>query len=270
MKNIVLIASLITVMSLSSCMNEKRQLEAIKEDNINTSQNKSDVFYHYSIWWAFVNKVFEGDITAEALKTKGDIALGSYNLLDGELIMLDGTLYQAKDNGEVLIPNDSIKVAYANAAFFQKDGGFTIDKVNNYDSLRVVINSNLPSKNFFYGFKIKGHFKYMKCGGLNKQPPPFQEGLDVLIPNRPIFERENFLGTMVGFYCPEFIGNINVAGFHFHFVSDDKKFAGHVMEFEGENLTVEFDKKNEYQFVLPETEAYENVGFEKEFQYKKK
>ena len=75
---------------------------------------------------------------------------------------------------------------------------------------------------------------------------------------------------MVGFYCPEFIGNINVAGFHFHFVSDDKKFAGHVMEFEAENLVVEFDKINEYQFVLPETEAYENVGFDKEFQYKKK
>ena len=43
-----------------------------------------------------------------------------------------------------------------------------------------------------------------------------------------------------------------------------------MMEFEAENLTLEFDKINAYQFVLPETEAYENVGFEKEFQYKKK
>jgi acetolactate decarboxylase len=75
---------------------------------------------------------------------------------------------------------------------------------------------------------------------------------------------------MVGFYCPEFIGNINVAGFHFHFVSEDETFAGHVMEFEAENLTLEYDKMHEYQFVLPQTEAYDNVGFDKEFQYKKK
>tara|TARA_R110000868_G_scaffold83773_3_gene236601 strand:- start:229 stop:1032 length:804 start_codon:yes stop_codon:yes gene_type:complete len=253
---------------LFSC--NQTQKTSIVTEKVAHETVKKNVFYHYSIWWAFVNKVFEGDITAEELKTKGDMALGSYNLLDGELIMLDGILYQAKENGEVLVPNDSIKVAYANAAFFDKDGGFKLDKINNYEALRTEINSKLPSINFFYAFKVKGDFKKMKCGGLHKQEPPFETGLDVLIPSRPVFERENFSGTMVGFYCPEFIGNINVAGFHFHFVSDDKKFAGHVMEFEAENLVVEFDKMNKYQFVLPETEAYENVGFDKEFQYKKK
>ena len=230
---------------------------------------KSDVFYHYSIWWAFVNKVFEGDITAGDLKKKGDLALGSYNLLDGELIMLNGKLYQANENGEVLEPDDSIKVVYANATFFDADGRFVLEKVENYDLLRDKINEQLPSKNFFFAFKIKGDFKYMKCGGLHKQTPPFTDGLDVLIPKRPIFERENFSGTMVGFYCPDFIGNINVAGLHLHFVSDDETFAGHVMEFEAENLIVEYDKMHEYQFVLPQTEGYENVGFDKEFQYKK-
>lgn len=273
MKKNVLLYSLISLLVLSCFKKTKDENFIDVEENRGASKidaTKSDVFYHYSIWWAFVNKVFEGDITAKELKTKGDMALGSYNLLDGELIMLDGTLYQAKENGEVLIPNDSIKVAYANAAFFDKDGGFTIDKVDNYDSLRAIINAKLPSKNFFYAFKITGDFKKMTCGGLHKQEPPFEKGLDVLIPSRPLFEREHFSGTMVGFYCPEFIGNINVAGFHFHFVSNDKKFAGHVMAFEAENLTLEFDKMSAYQFVLPETEAYENVGFEKEFQYKKK
>ncbi|GAA4814967.1 acetolactate decarboxylase [Litoribaculum gwangyangense] len=271
MKNIIINTFvLMLIVSASACVNKEKNTKSENKEDINITQNHSDVFYHYSIWWAFVNKVFEGDITAGELKTKGDMALGSYNLLDGELIMLDGKLYQAKEDGEVLEPNDSLKVVYANAAFFDVDGSFKIQKAENYDTLRARINEQLPSKNFFYGFKIKGHFKYMKCGGLNKQTPPFQEGLDVLIPNRPIFERENFSGTMVGFYCPEFIGNINVAGFHFHFVSEDETFAGHVMEFEAENLTVEYDKMHEYQFVLPQTEAYDNVGFDKEFQYKKK
>jgi acetolactate decarboxylase len=61
-----------------------------------------------------------------------------------------------------------------------------------------------------------------------------------------------------------------VASFHLHFVSEDEAFAGHVMKFEAENLVVEFDQMHEYQFVLPKTQAYENVGFDKEFQYKKK
>lgn len=231
---------------------------------------KSDKFYHYSIWYAFVNKVFEGTLTAKDLKSEGDLGLGSYNQLDGELIMLDGVLYQAREDGTVSIADDDAKIVYANSTFFDRDQAFEIEEATNYETLRGLLNEAMAGPNFFYAFKIHGNFKYMKCGGLHKQEPPFKDGLDVLIPNRPVFERENFSGTMVGFYCPEFIGDINVVAYHLHFVSDDKKFAGHVMEFEAENLSVEMDKITEYQFVLPDTEAYEKVGFDAAFQYQKK
>ncbi|TRX48210.1 acetolactate decarboxylase [Fulvivirga sp. M361] len=233
-------------------------------------KEKSDVFYHYSIWYAFVNKIFEGELTAKELKERGDIALGSYNLLDGELIMLDGVLFKATEDGKVTRVKDDDKIVYANAAFFDVEQSFEIKEVDNYKSLREKINEQLPSKNIFYAFKIHGDFKKMKCGGLNKQDKPFEDGLDVLIPNRPVFERENFSGTMVGFFCPEFIGNINVAAYHLHFVSDDETFAGHVMEFEAENLKVEMDYIYEYQFAVPRSPEYLNGNFENEFQYKKK
>ena len=251
----------------TSCnQQEKKELKLTADD---AAPNR-DLFYHYSIWYAFVNKVFEGDLTVKELKTKGDIGLGSYTKLDGELVMLDGVSYQVTEDGKVSVPSDDSKIVYVNATFFEKDYGFKISELVNYEALRTKINKKLPSKNMFYGFKIHGTFKSMTCGGLHKQEPPFKEGLDVLIPNRPVFERENFKGTMVGFFCPEFIGNINVAAYHLHFISDDKTFGGHVMEFESENLVVEMDEMNEYQFVLPDTEAYRNVGFEAEFQYKKK
>jgi len=261
----------IVMLLINSC---KESNTKVIDDNstiiVEEKKEKSDTFYHYSIWWAFVNKIFEGDIDAKELKTKGDIALGSYNFLDGELIMLDGVLYQATEDGKVHKPADDAKIAYANATFFDAEKTFKIDKATNYEALRAKINENLPTKNIFYAFKIHGNFKKMKCGGLHKQDKPFDTGLEVLIPNRPIFERENFSGTMVGFYCPEFIGNINVASYHLHFVSDDETFAGHVMEFESDDLTVEIDYIYEYNFVLPKTEEYLKGEFNKEFQYKKK
>jgi alpha-acetolactate decarboxylase len=234
-----------------------------------TQGNSSNTFYQYNIWWAFVNKVFEGDFTVEAARKKGDIGLGSYNLLDGELIQLDGTYYQAKEDGSVIIPNDKTKITYLNTTFFTSEKTFTIKNVANYDSLRKRLNEQLPTKNIFYSFKIHGTFKKIKCGGLHKQEKPFDKGLDYLIPNRPIFERENFTGTLVGFYCPEFIGNINASAYHLHFISDDKKFGGHLMELEATDLTVEVDFIHDYQFSLPQTEDFNKVGFDKEFQYKK-
>ncbi|GAB5552784.1 MAG: acetolactate decarboxylase [Saprospiraceae bacterium] len=268
MKQHQLLPILILGLVLTSCKTD--QEKAVITSVEVAKEIKSDKFYHYSIWYAFVNKVFEGTLTAEELKAQGDLGLGSYNQLDGELIMLNGVLYQAREDGTVTVAEDDAKIVYANATFFDNDESFEIKETTNYEILRTYLNEAMPGPNFFHAFKIHGDFNYMKCGGLNKQEPPFEEGLDVLIPNRPVFERENFSGTMVGFFCPEFIGNINVAAYHLHFISDDKQFAGHVMEFEAQNLTIEMDKITEYQFVLPDTEAYQKVGFDTEFQYQKK
>lgn len=233
---------------------------------------KNDTYYHYSIWWAFVNKVFDADLSVETLKANGDTGLGSFNRLDGEMVMIDGVAYRVREDGTISEGADNDTIVYANAAFFEEEMSFEVlenDSLN-VEKLQHRILQEVPSRNFFYVFKVKGKFDYMKCGGLTKQEPPFEEGLDVLIPNRPVFEENDVSGTIVGFYCPDFIGNINVKGFHFHFISDDKKLGGHVMDFNtSQPLEVQVDKKTDYHFVLPDNTDFENVSLDKEFQYKK-
>ena len=45
---------------------------------------KPDTYFHYSIWHAFVNKVFNADLKVSTLKANSDIGLGSFDFLDGE------------------------------------------------------------------------------------------------------------------------------------------------------------------------------------------
>ena len=231
---------------------------------------KSDTYYHYSIWWAFVNKVFDADLTVGELKKHGDVGLGSYDFLDGEMVMNDGVPYRIREDGTVSVAKDNDQVVYANAAFMDDDKHLVFNENIDYDTLRAKLNASLPSANLFYAFKIHGTFSHIKLGGLHKQEKPFKDGLDVLIPNRPVFEGDNITGTMIGFYCPQFIGNINVAGYHFHFIADDLKMGGHVMAFESAGaLDVSMDEMKEYHFVLPDNTDFRNVKLEKEFQYKK-
>lgn len=253
------------IAGITSC-NGNRETNTTGVPEMATDKN---TFYQYNIWWGFVNKVFDGELTVKELKTRGNIGLGSYSKLDGELVMLDGVAYQINEDGNVSIPEGEAKIVYVDAAFFEPEISFDIRQVVNYDSLRNIINTKLPSQNQFYSFVIKGRFNYMKCGGLSRQEKPYNDGLDVLIPNRPVFEREDFEGTMVGFFCPEFIGNINVAGYHLHFISEDKEFGGHVMEFEAEGLEVEIDPLLDYHFTLPGSEDFLKVSLEKKFQYQK-
>lgn len=235
-----------------------------------TATAKTDGFYHYSIWAALVNKIYDGNLTVKEGKAKGDIGLRTYNGADGELIMLDGIMYHVPSSGEVKVAADSMHIPYLNATFFDKDFSFEWSGKFNYDSLRKLIQEQFPSRNFFYAFKIHAELDSLRLGSLYKQEQPYQEGLDSLMPKRPTFNVSNTAGTMVGFYCPDFMGDINVAGFHLHFLSDDKKTGGHVMEFTGRNFSVEMDKMSSYNFILPETTAFDTVNLDKKFQYGKK
>ena len=45
-------------------------------------------------------------------------------------------------------------------------------------------------------------------------------------------------GVLVGFWCPPFVGsNLNVPGFHFHFLSADRQRGGHVLQLRMEQGT---------------------------------
>jgi acetolactate decarboxylase len=273
MRSSLIILKLCFVFLFVSCQNktkeaEKTSIDAPTEKPVSTAQNDNDTFYQYSIWFAFVNKVFDGHLTVKALKEHGDVGLGSFDFLDGELVMLDGVAYRIRENGEITTGADDDQIVYADAAFFNKDASFSIDESITFPDLASKLDEKKKSPQYFYIYKIHGTFKHIKLGGVPKVEKPFTDGLDVLIPNRPVFETENISGTLVGFYCPDYIGHINAKGHHFHFISDDKKWGGHVMEFESSSaLEVQMDQKTKYQFDLPSSKAFENVNLSKEFQY---
>jgi len=246
---------LFTIVLLVSCQNiqqEEKKIDKEPDTSLHTETQKEsdlsslyqDTFYQYSIWFAFVNKVFDGDLKVKDLKKRGDIGLGSFDVLDGELVMLDGVPYRIRETGEITVGTDEDEIVYADAAFFNKKEAFTIDQKIDFKELPALLDQKKKTPHYFYIYKIHGTFKHIKLGGVPKVERPFKEGLDVLIPNRPVFETENISGTLVGFYCPDYIGNINAKGHHFHFISDDKKWGGHVMEFESsEPLEVQVDTK---------------------------
>ncbi|MGC6430658.1 MAG: acetolactate decarboxylase [Jejuia sp.] len=261
------------IIAIFLCVSCKKQTETkvAIEKTLNQTEDaikSDDTFYQYSVWFAFVNKVFDGDLKVKDLKTHGDVGLGSFDFLDGELVMLDGVPYRIRENGEVSVGEDMDEIVYADAAFFHEKDSFSIDEVIKFENLASILDKKKTSIHYFYVYKIHGNFSHIKLGGVPKVSPPFNDGLDVLIPNRPVFETTNISGTLVGFYCPEYIGNINAKGHHFHFISDDKKWGGHVMEFTSSGaLDIKVDQKTKYQFDLPSNETFENVKLDNEFQY---
>lgn len=52
-------------------------------------------------------------------------------------------------------------------------------------------------------------------------------------------------GSLVGFKFPAYADGINVAGYHFHFVSDDRSVGGHVLGLELDTGSLYIDESSD-------------------------
>jgi acetolactate decarboxylase len=240
---------------VASCSTQKMATPGFKTEN-------TDRVYQYSLFTALANSIYDGTMTVAGVKAKGDIGLGTYNGLDGEMIVNNGKVYQFPANGKVIMPADKALVPFTVVKFFQPDFVVETGTVTDYPALKKLAEKQFSSPNYIYALKVAGTFSRIKCGSAEKQELPYEKTLSEAIANRPVFESENIEGTLVGFWFPEYVGGVNIPGFHLHFISADETTAGHVLEFEAANLKIEIDQSSGLEFDLPETEAFKTKVFD--------
>lgn len=221
----------------------------------------ADMIYHYSVLKALDNGVLEGDLKIEDLKKYGNFGLGTFNKMDGEMIVYDSKVYRISQDGNVGEPPGETLIPYTVVSFFNVDDTLKLDGDIDYTALKNFVDRRIPSKNTFYAFLIQGEFDYIKCGGASIQNPPYNQSLQEMLATRPIYEKSNIKGVLVGFWCPEFIGDINTQGFHLHFLASDHSTGGHLIDFKARSLNLGYDIKSRYQIILPETEMFRNASF---------
>jgi len=64
-------------------------------------QAKPDSLYLCAPVNALVEGIYEEKIPLQEIKRHGDFGLGTFNHLDGEMVLLDGRVYQICGNGQV-------------------------------------------------------------------------------------------------------------------------------------------------------------------------
>ncbi len=188
------------------------------------------VFFQHSLFSALADGVYDGTIAVAQLKEKGDFGLGTFDRLDGEMIMLDGIVYQAKADGTVAVAGDSMTSPFASVTAFRPGHTFTLSGRYPLASVREGIDREYPFFNYPCAIRVKGTFRMMRVRSVPAQQKPYRRLVEVT-KQQPVFEYENVNGTIVGFRLPASMSGINVPGYHFHFLSDDKARGGHIIDF---------------------------------------
>jgi len=217
-----------------------------------------DVVYMTSTIHALVVGLFDGETTFGELKRHGDLGLGAVDAVAGELILADGKCYSARADGSVVVLDDSQKSPYALATWFDPDRVLEINDETDFDQLKKRLDAEFPNANLPYAFRIEGTFSYIRARSLPPASKPYPRLLEAVKTQRQ-FEFQNTSGLLIGFRMPDHLDSVGVPGYHFHFLSADRKGGGHLMAFRSNRLRVAGDLSPEIHLVLPQGEAFSKV-----------
>lgn len=200
---------------------------------------------------AILAGTYDGLISFTELGPYGDFGIGTFDKLDGEMIMLDGNIYQVKADGKVYNPDVSTTTPFAVVAKFNQEMSIPINTETDYANFKAIVDRAVPNKNLFYALKVKGHFEKVKTRSVPAQSKPYPP-LTEITKNQPIFNFKDVSGTIVGFLSPPYVKGINVPGYHLHFLTEDLTSGGHLLEFKLLRGTIEIDKLSNFYMILPE------------------
>jgi acetolactate decarboxylase len=201
-----------------------------------------------------VQGVYQEAVSSALLLSHGNFGLGTFDGLDGEMVVLDGVVYQVRSDGTVHRVDGDTGTPFATVLDFSPDATLPLQTVHNFAELCAICDKHRTSQNLFYAFRVDGVFSYVHTRAMQRT----QSGtsLKMAASTQPEFRFRDIEGTLVGFWSPQFAGSVDIPGYHYHFLSRDRSKGGHVLECAGAGLRLQFETVKEFHLSLPDSEEF--------------
>ncbi|MFF3751907.1 acetolactate decarboxylase [Streptomyces sp. NPDC002018] len=206
--------------------------------------------YQSSTMGALLDGVYEGDVTIAELLTHGDFGLGTFNRLDGEMVILDGTCYHLWSDGSAAVAVPTARTPFAVVTRFDPQGSIRVTEPTERAAVIALIDRVIPSANLVHAIRITGAFGSVRTRTVMEQTPPY----------RPLVQategqvERTFTdtgGTLAGFRSPDYEQGISVAGYHLHFLDAARESGGHALDFRLDEGEIAISTASEFHLSLP-------------------
>ena len=220
--------------------------------------HKDHTLYQLALFQSVALGEYYGFRTVGQFKEHGDLGMGIFESVNGELIMLDGIVYQALYDGSIAVPEDDVQIPYGNAVFFTPDIELPEITAGSLSDLESILDKCVAAngQNQFYFARIHGRFPYVAVRSELKQEEPYRMLNIALRTDQRKYEYRDMDGTIVGLYCPSYMQSMNAPGWHFHFISDDHSAGGHMTGGSLSQCTGALCKMSRFLVDIPDTDSF--------------
>lgn len=223
-----------------------------------TDRGVEDKLTQISVINALMLGQYDGLLSIGDLLRYGGFGLGTLDHLDGELIVLEGRAYQVTGNGDVVEVSPDRTTPFAVVTHFQPDGDFDIVNLTSLTELDHLLDERIGHRNNFIAIRVDGHVASLTVRSVQRQEPPYRP-LAAVAKSQGEWTHHDLRGTLVGIRCPPWVEGLNVPGYHWHFISEDRKVGGHVLACHLREAHVQYDPCTSWQIQLPGGEQFNSL-----------
>ena len=195
-------------------------------------------------------------VTVKELLEHGDIGLGTFEDVNGEMIVVDGQCFRATEDGTVWEAEPDIGVPFASVAKADFSPGFEARDIPDIEKMKELLTLKIEEDfglNSMHIVRIDGAFNRVCARSESAYRSQHVDLKDILSQTQRDFMFEDISGTMVCIYYPDYMDGINAPGWHLHFMDAERKRGGHVLNFSIDEGKLSFCHANDFQIRLPDS-----------------
>ncbi len=213
-------------------------LQAVRHAALPAERHAAHVAFQTSTLAALLDGAYDGDLTIGELRARGDLGLGTFDGLDGEMIVLDGEVWRARADGSVERAGDDERTPFAVVTWFEAADNATIaiDEPLEQEQLLGFARSLSPSGDgeprpagdVTLAVRFDGRLERVHARSVPRQPKPYPPLVEAAATQRD-FAIDAVDGSLVGFVFPDWAGGVELPGAHLHALTADRARGGHVL-----------------------------------------
>lgn len=224
---------------------------------------KSSKIYQVSTLQALALGYTKPVVTVQDMLQNGDIGLGTFENVDGEMIILDSVCYQAKQDGSIVQAPESTGVPFAVAGSVKSGKTVEMKTMKDIEAIKTQLTLMIDmdfSLNSIHIARIDGRFDKIHARAGAPYRSQHVTLKSILSKTQKDFSFEGLCGTLVCVYFPDYMDGINASGWHMHFLSEDRKFGGHVFEASMDSGKCMIQKMDRIEIQLPNDAAFDTYS----------
>ncbi|MBU1039547.1 MAG: acetolactate decarboxylase [Proteobacteria bacterium] len=194
---------------------------------------------------------YDGSVAVRELPRLGDLGLGTFDALDGEMVILDGVVYQVPSSGQVRRADPRVTTPFAQVLPFRPGKSLTLPENLGLKDLEAWLDKALGDTSLFGAVRVEGTFTALKARSVPRQTKPYRPLAEVA-KEQSVFEFSQVRGTLVGLRGPDYVRGLGVPGWHLHFLTQDRARGGHVLDLTLGSGTARLATLRRLELLLPE------------------